>query len=1226
MSDIDVLNDIVFATTTPLTSGTDNVVGTGGANLVLGELADGGNAGLNTLNPSDVINGAGGTQDMLRVTATGSTPSVAGFTMNGVEIAQIRNFSTDNTLDLDFINVQGTTTFWLQNTTGQTNIENIQNAADILVEGGPNGDPAEAIFNFNDSLYQGANDSVDITVDDANADIELNDYEDAGQIEHVNIIADGADSELELDIEGQDTWTITGNAKNLQIQQEDYNYDSEYLSSIEANGFAGNLELYAQIGQNGEEPATVSTGGGFDYLELQGDGSDVNIQTRAKADTVYASGFDDVTVNTAKGADNVYIGTGIGFAAVFEGPPSSVGDVDLRTGNGNDYAQVSSNGNLTADLGAGADYLSMQVSGSATVTGAGGGDQVVGTVNGNLTANLGGGSNYAELSVGADLNVTAGASNDTVYASVGGNIIATLGDGDNYVSINYGYNSGFPDNVANITTGTGNDTLIASNSAGDELIANLGEGNDYADITGVSTTSANITFAGGDDTLETNGRGVVSSDTISFGSGSDTLITDSLEVVNDPSDFAGVTGLETLSFGQGSADVTFDGITTGANAAGVINYVSTGSVSHSYNLIDLSDGVNVFMNVQGSAGEALALDLDNTGGPGTANVTLEAEDGSGGFLDVDITDTSTLNITATDYDIFPDFSTATINFGSNSFGGDADLTTVNLSGDANINLANSASVDAANLAVINGAGMLGDVRTTLANVANSIAVDTGSGNDLIIGNDTQTAYDVETRGGNDTISTNTLNDTIDAGDGNDVVSSGFGNDNIKLGTGDDTAIFLAGELTSFDSIDGGSGLDTIGVFGALGTVVDDFFFNWQGVETLALSSGQDELTLNDIANQNGPSTISLGGGNDSVILGSGYARTLNIQLANVASADNIDASATTNNLATLKISGFVTDFNNDTLRGGTSLGDELIMTADNGTAALTNQVTGIDKITLVANGNANATITTASGTNTGKMTVDASALVDPDGLGGLLPGNLDFTGNGSNPFDVLGGAGNDTIDTGAGNDTINGGLGNDVIIASGGNNSVNGGAGNDSITATSGNDTINGDEGNDTIDSSSGLDSVNGGTGNDAIVTGAGADAVVGGSGNDNISGGLGADTLTGGTDNDTFVYGSFDQSRGGNGSVDTITDFDAAGDDLIDFTGLLGGIDGADFLGNQAFGTAQNVLTADAGQIVYEQGNGNSNGTLWVDDGNGILNGNDLQITMTGVPSMEAGDFVAVV
>ncbi len=1229
MSDIE---NIVFATTTPLTSGTDNVVGTGGSNLVLGELADGGNAGLNTLNPSDVINGGGG-EDMLRVTATGPSPSGVGFTMNAVEIAQIRNFSTGNTLDLDFINVQGTNTFWLDNTTGQTNVENIQNAADILVTGGPNGDPAEARFNFNDSLYQGDNDSVDIEVNDANADIELNDYEDAGRIEHVNIIANGAKSDLELDIEGQDTWTITGNASDLEISQEDYNYFSEGLSSIDATGFAGNLELDAQIAQNqGSGPATVTTIAGDDELYLwglspQSDGSpalftetlsDVFIKTANGSDYIEADHFQNVTVQSGNGEDTVSLGD----------ESAIQGNVDLTTGANSDDAYVNTSGNLTnALLGKGNDTLDMDVSGSATVGAAQGSDSISGSVGGNLFAKLGAGNNSlgdeGAVTVGSTLTVNAGAGNDTVNASVGQNITATLGDGNNDININYGFNSIF-ENVANITTGSGADSLVASNSSGDELIANLGGGNDYADITGVSTTSANITFDGGDDTLETNGRGVVSSDTISFGDGNDTLITDALEVVNDANDFSGVTSLETLSFGQGSGDVTFDGITTGANDAGVINYVSTGSVSHSYDLVDLSDGVNLSMDVQNASGETLELDLDDAEG-GTANISLSAAFGSGGFNDVYITDTSTLNITAGDYNIFPDFSTATIDFGSNSFNGDTDLTTVNLTGNANINLASSDSVFAGSLATINGTNMVGAVYMTLADVAAVINIDTGAGSDYVEGNDSATAYDVSTRGGNDEIDTNDLNDTIDAGDGNDEVNSGGGNDNIKLGAGDDIANFAAGELTSFDSIDGGSGADEVVVESALGTIVDDFFFNWQNVETLRLSNGTDNLTLNDIANQNGPSNIYLGGGSDTVTLGSGYARTLNVYLAPVGSADNIDASGTTNNLATLKIHGNVTDFNGDTLKGGTSLGDELIMTADNGTAALTDNVTGIDKITVLFNGSADATITTTAGTNTGQMTVDASLLVDPIGV--ALPGDLTFTGAGNNPFVVTGGQGNDTITTGGGNDTINGGLGNDSITAGNGANSVNGGSGNDIIDTGSGNDTVNGDDGNDNITSGGGTDTVNGGAGDDAIITGVGADTVVGGSGNDTITGGNDADNLTGGANDDTFVYADPNQSRGGNGSVDTITDFDQAGNDLIDFTALYGGtVDGTDFLGNQAFGTAQSVLTQSTGEIVYEQGNGNNNGTLWVDDGNGILNGLDLQIKMTGVPSMEAGDFVAIV
>ncbi|MCA3592690.1 MAG: hypothetical protein IOC94_14435, partial [Methylocystis sp.] len=62
------------------------------------------------------------------------------------------------------------------------------------------------------------------------------------------------------------------------------------------------------------------------------------------------------------------------------------------------------------------------------------------------------------------------------------------------------------------------------------------------------------------------------------------------------------------------------------------------------------------------------------------------------------------------------------------------------------------------------------------------------------------------------------------------------------------------------------------------------------------------------------------------------------------------------------------------------------------------------------------------------------------------------------------------------------------------------------------------------------------GTGNDY------ANMLTGNTGNNVLNGGLGADTLAGGLGNDVFVYGS-------NFGFDTISDFDQAGDDQLQFS-----------------------------------------------------------------------------
>ncbi|MFA5631193.1 MAG: DUF4214 domain-containing protein [Porticoccaceae bacterium] len=182
-------------------------------------------------------------------------------------------------------------------------------------------------------------------------------------------------------------------------------------------------------------------------------------------------------------------------------------------------------------------------------------------------------------------------------------------------------------------------------------------------------------------------------------------------------------------------------------------------------------------------------------------------------------------------------------------------------------------------------------------------------------------------------------------------------------------------------------------------------------------------------------------------------------------------------------------------------------------------------------------------------------------------GNDDiFTGEGDDY--VYGGNGDDYIVTGEGNDFIDGGAGNDLIYAGEGNDSVIGGAGNDSISGGDGNDTIYGDgtaleggviggagtgddtiyggDGNDVIhagggnnwvDAGDGDNIVTAGAGDDTITTYGGADIVVSGAGNDVINVGSGNDSVWAGAGNDVISFahmGALDLVDGGTG-IDTV-------------------------------------------------------------------------------------------
>jgi uncharacterized protein YegL len=172
---------------------------------------------------------------------------------------------------------------------------------------------------------------------------------------------------------------------------------------------------------------------------------------------------------------------------------------------------------------------------------------------------------------------------------------------------------------------------------------------------------------------------------------------------------------------------------------------------------------------------------------------------------------------------------------------------------------------------------------------------------------------------------------------------------------------------------------------------------------------------------------------------------------------------------------------------------------------------------------------------------------------------------------ILSGAGNDLVLAGSGDTVIDGGAGNDVLIAG----AFSEGAAdairadlladgaitrNDAQTiadmidglAPSGADGDNylyGGGGNDALIGGGGADKLSGGAGADVMFGGAGNDVLQGGSGADIISGGAGNDSLSGGDGADVFIFGAADS---GLGSVDTITDFDAAAGDTIELGELL--------------------------------------------------------------------------
>ena len=163
---------------------------------------------------------------------------------------------------------------------------------------------------------------------------------------------------------------------------------------------------------------------------------------------------------------------------------------------------------------------------------------------------------------------------------------------------------------------------------------------------------------------------------------------------------------------------------------------------------------------------------------------------------------------------------------------------------------------------------------------------------------------------------------------------------------------------------------------------------------------------------------------------------------------------------------------------------------------------------------------------------------------------------GEHSFNINGSAGNDTIQdytllSGKQVNTINGYDGNDMISVheNGGTHIVNGGIGTDILVGGTGAQ-LSGGDGNDIIMSVHGAAYVSGGAGNDILLNAyaAGAVTLTGGSGNDTFaviaaSGDTGTmRTIISDMGTGDVIDLSFLERAGTNTSVDTTTDFTAAG------------------------------------------------------------------------------------
>jgi Ca2+-binding RTX toxin-like protein len=210
----------------------------------------------------------------------------------------------------------------------------------------------------------------------------------------------------------------------------------------------------------------------------------------------------------------------------------------------------------------------------------------------------------------------------------------------------------------------------------------------------------------------------------------------------------------------------------------------------------------------------------------------------------------------------------------------------------------------------------------------------------------------------------------------------------------------------------------------------------------------------------------------------------------------------------------------------------------------------------------------------------------------------------------FGGQGNDiiTIDPSVLVPTeLHGGAGDDTLVSGANASSVlYGDDGNDTLTAggsPSNGITMYGGSGNDTLNGGAGPDTMYGSSGNDSLFGNGGDDILVGGAGND---------TLAGGEANDTYVFTTF----GGDDTVTEAAGATAGTNDILDFSAAIGYLNGSvDSTGIHLIGWGYSVNSTSSSlefeQILGSRGSGTlsisatGSQSLYIDG----LNGSDTYI-----------------
>ncbi|MFO1172835.1 MAG: hypothetical protein U1E49_17960 [Hyphomicrobiaceae bacterium] len=1013
-----------------------------------------------TYTGADVLDGGGGTGDVLQISITGvngvgtTTPPIS---LSNIEIVRVLNQESGfGTSELDASIWNGVTTIvaegGLPGATTQINslgnlvaAEMRNNASSLIIEydagvldgladvqslllsannGGTfeiAGGPAETLA----IASQGGANRLSLTIGHTFGTINVTgnqhlDLTIPGGVTTLNASGMTGGGILAEGLLSTGTISITGSLANDILV-----FSSASLASGDViDGGAGTGDMLAFVnGGNFADPAFT----GVSNVETLAFGQSASAIVALDAQALEA-GFD--RVNIYDDGTSVDLTVLAGFARSLT--------VDLDAFDLSDFAPtVAGSDVIDASLLDAAHKLTVaaragSLAGNSIVAGANTGDELVLTADGG-TADLGGVRNFETVTVKGGTGAGATAS---INISLSDDAIVGAGK---TLTVNAGGASGLTNTSAQ---------LLFDGSL--EIDGKL-------DVTG-GAGADDIMGGQGDDIL----RGGTNNDILTSGAGVDELQggdgNDSFHMEGN------LTAADTIDGGNGTADTLF-------SASGILDDAAFTKVSLVERLVlEQAATVNLGAKAQGAGfntvvGSAAADDF-NVGADFTASLTIDLSEGGFDTLSAAGKLTGALTVTADASDLADgDSLTANGTIAGNTIVLKADNGTAlldNVSGFSTVTILAGTAADADITLYVGSNSVLAAGQTL--NINASALTNTGAflyfdGYGEANGN-----FFVTGGAGADELYDGGGNDTLNGGNGNDILGSIGGTDILNGEAGDDTIYIAELQLNSADFINGGSNTasptgDVLEVSGA-GVIDDTDLTNVTFVETLRRTSGGTTNFGAEALNAgNGIKRYVGAGGADDLNITAAYTGPLTVDLKTApGGADDIDASAS---IAAVTIEVNAGDVTNDTIKGGTSGNDVLKLTADGLTAQL-DHVSGVETVTVAAGAVASTDVGILIGANSvvesgGTLTVNASALTDANaqlyfdgsaesaaspGVGAV--GKFNVTG-GNGADDLTGGGGDDTLNGGAGNDWLVGGLGNDTISAGSGSDTVYAGLGSDAI-------------------------------------------------------------------------------------------------------------------------------------------------------------------------------------